>query len=56
MWQKESPILLYGWGSLTQDVSFSVTIEDGGATLQISGNSTKKINFPYTITTNTTLD
>ncbi|MCP4255315.1 MAG: S8 family serine peptidase, partial [Candidatus Scalindua sp.] len=48
-----NPIESYG-GS--QDASPTVTIEDGGATLRIVGNSWKSIDFPYTITSNTVLE
>ena len=48
-----NPIQSYGSG---QDVNSAVTIEDGGSTLRIVGNSWKKMNFPYTVTSNTILE
>ena len=46
-------VLSYGGG---QDVSGNVTIEDNGASLNMTGNLWKKINLPYTITLNTVLE
>ena len=43
----------YGGG---QDYSGSATVLDGGATLRLVGNTWKKINLPYTITSNTVLE
>ena len=49
-----NPIQSYGENG--EDVDPTVVIEDGGATIIISGNSWKKINFQYTITSNTILE
>ena len=40
----------------SQDASATFSIEDGGATLHIVGNSWKKIAFPYNVTPNTYLE
>jgi len=40
----------------SEDVKPTMTIEDGGNTLHISGNSWKKIGLPYTITPYTVLE
>ncbi len=48
--------VVQSYGGISQDVDPTVTIEDGGATLRIVGNSWKKIDFPYTVTTNTVLE
>jgi hypothetical protein len=40
----------------TQDVSGAATVEDGGATLQLSGNVWKKITLPSVVTANTVLE
>jgi RHS repeat-associated protein len=42
----------YGTG---QDIDPTVSIEDGGATLHLSGNAWKKIDLPYTLTYGTRL-
>ncbi len=47
---------IQSYGGSSQDLSPTVTIEDGGATLRVTGNSWKKIAFPYTITANTILE
>jgi len=39
-----------------QDVSGTATVEDGGATLHMTGNNWKKIDLPYNITANTVLE
>jgi len=39
-----------------QEPSGGYAIEDGGATLRLTGNSWKQIEFPYTITANTVLE
>lgn len=39
-----------------QDVNPVMTIEDGGQTLHLQGNSWKKISFPYTVTPYTVLE
>lgn len=39
-----------------QDGTHSTAIQDGGATLLLSGNTWKKISFPYAITANTVLE
>jgi hypothetical protein len=49
----EYPPLSYG-GS--QDTSGSVTVAEQGATLVMTGNLWKKVNFPYTITDKTVLE
>ena len=46
-------ILSYGGG---QDVSQNHTVQDGGATLRLDGNTWKAIALPYTITANTVLE
>ncbi len=38
------------------DGAHTMTIEDGGSTLHLVGNSWKKISFPYTVTPNTVLE
>jgi FtsP/CotA-like multicopper oxidase with cupredoxin domain len=43
----------YGSG---QDTAGGATIEDGGATLRLTGNHWKRIAFPYTVTSNTLLE
>lgn len=39
-----------------QDVNSTMSIEEGGSTLHISGNSWKKISLSYTVTANTVLE
>jgi hypothetical protein len=43
-----------GYGG--QDAGGTATILDGGATLQLSGNTWKKIGFPYPVTAGTVLE
>ncbi len=47
---------IQSYGESVQDVSSTMTIEDGGTTLRIVGNGWKKIDFPYTVTANTILE
>lgn len=39
-----------------QDVDAIAQVEDGGATLRLSGNTWKQINYPYEVTPNTLLE
>lgn len=39
-----------------QDLQGSATIEDGGATLWLAGNTWKRIDFPYAVTPQTVLE
>lgn len=39
-----------------QDISRLHTIEDGGATLRLKGNTWKKINLPYSVTSRTVIE
>jgi hypothetical protein len=43
-------------GYSNQDSGGTATVLDGGATLQLNGNTWKKLNFPYTVTANTVLE
>ncbi|MCP4421773.1 MAG: multicopper oxidase domain-containing protein [Chloroflexi bacterium] len=40
----------------SQDIVDTTTVEDGGATLRIVGNSWKRIDFPYTLTPHTVIE
>ncbi|MCP4284353.1 MAG: PKD domain-containing protein, partial [Gammaproteobacteria bacterium] len=46
---------LSSFGS-NQDLQGSVDIEDGGATLRLTGNRWQRINFPYSVTQQTILE
>ncbi len=39
-----------------QDLSGTYSVEDGGATLRLTGNTWKKIDLPYTVTANTVIE
>lgn len=39
----------------SQDITGTAAVEDGGATLALTGNTWKKIDFPYTVTADTVL-
>ena len=42
--------------SASQDVTGTFSVEDGGTTLRLAGNTWKKIDFPYTVTPNTVIE
>jgi hypothetical protein len=44
------------YGGPTQDVSGSVSLEDNGVTLHLTGNLWKKIDLPYRVSVNTVLE
>jgi hypothetical protein len=50
----DTPVETYGGSD--QDILATVSIEDGGDTIAITGNGWKSIDFPYTVTEDTILE
>jgi hypothetical protein len=48
--------VIASYGGPGQDVGGSASVEDGGATLHLTGNVWKKIDFSYSVTENTVLE